>query len=174
MALLDQLTGGDFRSIGQSGQVAAAVLADPALFPELFAGLSHADALVRMRAADATEKVTAARPDLLQPFKVRLLKEIAAIDQKEVRWHVAQMIPRLMLTASERNKAVIILKNYLGDKSGIVRTFSMQALAELAGQDESLKPEIYSLVKHLMRTGTPAMKTRGRKLLKTLQPKLRL
>jgi hypothetical protein len=174
MSLLTKLTGGDFRSIGNSEQVAADVLVNPSLFPELFAGLSDADALIRMRAADATEKVTAARPDLLQSFKPRLLKEIAAINQQEVRWHVAQMIPRLTLTPTERSRAVIILKNYLSDKSSIVKTFSMQALADLAQQNEELKPEIYSLIKMLTRTGTPAMKTRGRKLLKILQPKLNL
>ena len=174
MSLLKKLTGGDFRSKGNSEQVAAEVLLNPALFAELFAGLTDADALIRMRAADAVEKVTAGRPDLLQPFKSHLLKEVAAINQQEVRWHVAQMIPRLTLTSTERSRAVIILKNYLGDKSSIVKTFSMQALAELADQNEGLKPEIYSLIKMLTRTGTPAMKTRGRKLLMALQPKFKL
>ncbi len=168
MSLLDRLTGGDFRSIGDSEQVAADVLTNPSLFPGLFAGLTHPDALIRMRAADATEKVTTARPDLLQPFKPRLLKEVASINQQEVRWHVAQMIPRLALTKSERRKAVDILKSYLSDKSSIVKTFSMQALADLAGQDESLKPEIVPLFKELTRTGTSAMQSRGKKLLKQM------
>ena len=166
MSILNRLNGGDFRSIGDSGQVAADVLVAPSLFAELFAGLTHSNALIRMRAADAVEKVTAARPDLLQPFKSRLLKEVAATNQQEVRWHVALMIPRLALTRSERREAIEILKGYISDKSSIVKTFSMQALADLSQQDESLKPEIISLLEELTRTGTPAMQSRGKKLLK--------
>ncbi len=173
-SILKRLTGGDFRSIGESNQVAADVLANPSLFPELVGGLTHPDALIRMRAADASEKVTAKRPDLLQPFKSYLLKDAAASEQQEVRWHVAQMMPRLALTIPERRKAVIILKNYLNDKSSIVKANSMQALAELAQKDEGLEPEVFSLIKTLTRSGTPAMKKRGKKLLKSLQPKLNL
>jgi hypothetical protein len=168
MNLLERLSGGDFRSIGESEQVAANVLSDPSLFPELFTGLTHPDALIRMRAADAVEKVTATRSDLLQPFKSQFLKQVAAIPQQEVRWHVAQMIPRLALTANERRKAVTILQSYLSDKSSIVKTFSMQALADLAKQDQALKPEILSLLEELIQTGTPAMQIRGRKLLQSL------
>ena len=52
-----------------------------------------------MRAADAVEKITARRPELLRPHKRRLLTELALIPQQEVRWHVAQMLPRLSLSA---------------------------------------------------------------------------
>ena len=171
MSILDRLTGGDFRSIGNSEQVVADVLTNTLLFAELFDGLTHSGALIRMRAADAAEKVTAVRPDLLRPFKSRLLNEVASINQQEVRWHVAQMIPRLALTKSERHKAIGIMRGYLSDKSSIVKTFSMQALADLAEQDKSLEPEIISLLEELTQTGTPAMKSRGRKLLTSLHRK---
>ena len=58
---------------------------------------------LRMRAADAAEKITCRRPDLLVACKQRLLDEIAAVPQQEVRWHVAQMLPRLALTGSSAN-----------------------------------------------------------------------
>ena len=67
--LLRKLTGGDRRSIGNVESVIHAVGKKPALFDVLFGGLSVDDPLVRMRAADAVEKISADQPDLLQPFK---------------------------------------------------------------------------------------------------------
>ena len=62
-----------------------------------------------------------------------------------------------------------ILLGYLEDPSSIVRTFSMQALADLASRDERLLAQVMPLIERLTRTGTPAMRSRGRKLLRQLQ-----
>lgn len=163
--LLLQLTGGDRRSIGRANEVAAAVLADPAKLDELFAGLTHGDPLIRMRAADALEKVSSRRPDLIQTYKSALLGAIADTPQAEVRWHVAQMIPRLALSAVEREVAFALLVGYLGDKSSIVRTFALQAIAELASEDRKLQPMAMIFLEQAIVSGTPAMRSRARKLL---------
>lgn len=63
--LLEKLAGGDCRSIGRSNKVVADVLRNPSLFPGVFAGLLEEDPLIRMRAADAIEKITARIPKLL-------------------------------------------------------------------------------------------------------------
>ena len=68
-SLLKKLSGPDRRSIGRSEEVVAEVLADPSLFGILFDGMLTDDAVLRMRCADAVEKITAQRPDLLQPYK---------------------------------------------------------------------------------------------------------
>jgi hypothetical protein len=126
------------------------------------------DAIVRMRAADAAEKVTSRRPDLLQPYKRKLLAIAGGSDQQEVRWHSALMIPRLKLTAKERAVAVDILFDYLRDHSSIVKTFAMQGLATLASTDPPLRSKILPLLRELTEVGTPAMRARGRKLLQHL------
>jgi len=168
-SLLAQLAGGDRRSIGRSGEVVAEVLHAPSLFKEVFDGLLRSvDPLVRMRAADAVEKITAVHPEYLRPFKRALLEQVAQSAQPEVRWHVAQMIPRLHLSQAERMAAVAILFRYLRDSSRLVRTFSMQALAELAEQDARLRPKVVKLIRSLVKTGSPAVKSRGRKLLTRL------
>lgn len=172
--LLQQLTGGDRRSIGQSEKVTAAVLADPALFSIVFEGMLVDDPLVRMRCADAVEKITEQHPEWLLPHKKTLLRQVAKIEQQEVRWHAAQLFPRLPLTKAERGAVVKILHTYLTDKSGIVRTFAMQALADLAEQDESLRAPVIAQLEELTRTGTPAMQSRGRKLLAQLKKAPRL
>jgi HEAT repeat protein len=167
-AIADKLKGGDRRSLGGSAHAVAAVAKNPALFADLFECLFDNDPVVRMRAADAVEKVTRERTHLLQPWKQPLLEAVALRKEKEVRWHVAQLLPRLNLTSAERETAVAILMDYLADESSIVKTFSMQALADLAAQDKSLLDRVKPLIERLTKTGTPAMRSRGRKLLTRL------
>jgi len=163
--ILKRLRGGDRRSIGNSVEVAADVLANPRLFPDLFNGMLAEDPIVRMRAADAVEKVTVHNPILLNPLKAKLLKRIALIDQQEIRWHAAQLFSRVEWTRPERKRVVEILQNYLTDKSSIVRTCAMQALADIALKDSKLRSSIVKQLQQLTESGTPAMKARGKKLL---------
>jgi hypothetical protein len=168
-AVIDKLRGGDRRSLGESAEAVTAVTKTPALFADLFECLFDDDPMVRMRAADAVEKVTREHPRLLQPWKRPLLETVALRKEKEVRWHVAQLLARLKLTAGERESAIGILMGYLADESSIVKTFSMQALAELAEQDKSLLDQVTPVIERLTQTGTPAMRSRGRRLLKQLR-----
>ena len=168
--VLKKLTGGDRRSIGRVGEVVADVLNDPTLFELVFHGTLSDDPVIRMRSADAVEKITARHPEYLQRYKTKLIQQVAKIEQQEVRWHVAQMIPRLELSEEERAIVVEILLGYLSDKSKIVKTFSMQALADLAEQDASLRSQVIPLLEELTKTGSQAMKSRGRKLLERLSP----
>ena len=167
-ALLRKLAGGDRRSVGRVDEVVAAVRNDATLFAVLFEGMVADDEVVRMRSADAAEKLTVEHPEWLTPFTSRLLGEVAAVEQQEVRWHVAHMIPRLTLSPRERATAVRILLSYLGDRSNIVKVFSMQALADLAGGDATLRDRVVGIIGDMMKTGSPAVKSRGRKLLKRL------
>jgi hypothetical protein len=166
--VLQKLTGGDRRSIGRVSEVVADVFNDPALFEVVFHAMLSDDPIIRMRSADAVEKITARHPEHLQPYKTKLIQQVAKIEQQEVRWHVAQMIPRLELSQEERAVVVGILLDYLNDESKIVKTFSMQALADLAERDASLRSQVIPLLEELTRTGSPAMRSRGRKLLEKL------
>src|SRR5512145_416034 len=100
--LIEMLAGGDLRSIGRSEEVVDAVLADETRFGEVFLGLDSQDPVVCMRAADALEKITARRPELLQPYKAGLIERARRAGQQELRWHAAQMLPRLELDDAER------------------------------------------------------------------------
>jgi hypothetical protein len=166
--IVDQLAGRDRRSLGRANAIGKQILRDPKLFSLIFEAMLHDDPVVRMRAADAIEKVTVIKPELLQKYKGTLLGKVAAQEQQEVRWHVALMLPRLRLTPKERNHAVAILFDYLEDKSSIVKTFAMQGLADFAQHDKQLSARVAPVLMHLTETGTPAMRSRGRKLLKIL------
>jgi hypothetical protein len=170
-SILAKLKGGDRRSIGAANQVAHQVSKTPALFAELIPGLLDTDPVIRMRTADAVEKITRDQPKLLQPWKQLIIDSASTMQNKELRWHAAQLLPRLALSPSEQTEVVDILMNYLEDSSSIVKTFAMQALVDLAinaGPDHELRGQVTPLIERLTRTGTPAMRARGRKLLKLL------
>lgn len=160
------LSGGDRRSIGTANKVAAYVLKNPRTFKELVPCMWSEDPIVRMRAADAAEKVSRRNPKLLQPFKGNLLGLLSEATQQELRWHLAQMIPRLNLSDWQRRRAAERLRRFLKDRSSIVKTFAIQALADLAQDDAVLRTEVCALVDEYARSGTSAMRARCRKLQK--------
>src|SRR5690606_11648494 len=126
--------------------------------------MANQDPVLRMRAADAVEKASRRHPELLQAHKDRLLHEMADIAQIEELWHVVQMMPRLQLDSVDRNQAVTILERFLGDNSQIVRVNAIQALVELGGQDNSLRPRVLQKLEELSADARPAMRARVRKL----------
>jgi HEAT repeat protein len=169
-ALVDLLRGGDRRSVGRVPEVVARVQANPPLFAALVDAMEHGDAVVRMRAADAAEKLTAAKPEWLHPHRDRLMALARTAAQQEVRWHLALMLPRLPLTATERAVLVDTFTRYLDDASSIVRTCAMQGLGDLAGDDHELRARVVPVLRACTERGTPAMRARGRKLLRRLEP----
>jgi hypothetical protein len=58
-----------------------------------------------MRAADAAEKISLKKPQLLAPFKAELLGLAEETAQAELRWHLALMVPRLPLSRAEHERA---------------------------------------------------------------------
>jgi HEAT repeat protein len=150
-------------------RVVEEVSSHPALVGELVAGLVDDDPIVRMRAADALEKVSRGNPALLDPFRDVLLNVAADSEQQEVRWHAAQMLPRLELAPGETEDVIRILLGYLNDRSSIVKVCALHALAELAKDDPRLVSRVRPVVARASRSGTPAMRARGRKLMLMLK-----
>jgi hypothetical protein len=167
--ILSKLRGGDRRSIGKVSEVVAAVQKKPDLFKDLVTGLFDEDPVVRMRAADAMEKISLDNPQSLQPFKTELIRLAQQTQQQELRWHTAQMVPRLKLTPKETATVTDIFFEYLNDKSKIVVTFAMQALSDLALKRVEASARVIRAIEKLSRTGSPAIQSRGKKLLLKLK-----
>jgi len=167
--LLHYLKGADRRSIGRSNTVAALVLEHPRAAGQLVRALWNTDYVIRMRAADALEKASIQKPAIISPFKSELLGLLAEAEQQELRWHLALMVPRLLLTTAERHRAAADLRRYLDDRSSIVKTCALQAIFELSEQDSSLRAEALDLLRTAARSGTAAMRARSRILLKKLK-----
>ncbi len=132
---------------------------------EIMAAMENADPVVRIRAADVAEKVTAVRPQWLAPFRKMLLRLLPRAEQAELRWHLAQMLPRLALSASERRITVQTMFAYLDDQSRIVQTSALQALADLAEDDPVLRRRLVPVLARLARSGPPSVRARARKLI---------
>ena len=162
------LAGGDRRSVGRAELVAAVLRRRPGRLGELIDALDHPDAVVRMRSADAVEKATRDAATLLVPHKRRLLRLLERAPQQEVRWHLAQIVPRLELTKQERVRAVAQLTRYLGDTSNIVRVCALPALADLSQQDGTLRAHVEATARALLRCAAPSLVARSRKVLKQL------
>ena len=167
--ILSRLRGGDRRSIGNVAEVVAAVRKNPDLFKDLVTGLFDEDPVVRMRAADAMEKLSLENPQSLKPYKTELIRLARQTQQQELRWHMAQMIPRLKLAPKEAETVTDIFFDYLRDKSKIVVTFAMQALSDLALKKGAASARMIRAIEELTRTGSPAIQSRGKKLLPKLK-----
>jgi hypothetical protein len=163
------LSGGDRRSIGKVADVIVLIEQHPRRMSSLVRCLWDEDACVRMRAADALEKISRERSPLLKNYKAALLTLLAETTQQEVRWHLALVMPRLLLTQSECRRVADALQSYLEDRSSIVRTFAMQGLADLTTRCASLRSAVVEMIRVHTRSGTPAMRARGRKLLQKLE-----
>ncbi len=160
--------GRDRRSLGRAGLVIALVAADTERFDELFACLGDSDPLVRVRAADAVEKVTRTRPELLARHKRWLLEALPDDSESQVRRHASQMLARLDLTTAEHVRAVAVLTRLLGDGSRFVQTAALDSLAKLATRDDALRPAVRALLTDRLQDGSSAVRARARALLKAL------
>lgn len=164
--ILDRLSVGDRRTTGAANSVAREIVDDPRLFDHVFKGLYATDAGLRMRAADALEKASASNPALLASHTHELLHAIGRIDQQEVQWHVAQMLPRCDLSAAQRREAMTLMEDYFNTaKSNIVRVFSLQAMHDIADQDASLLPTFKKYTQEALKATAHSLRARAHRLL---------
>lgn len=134
------LSGGDPRALHNVDLAVTQVLADPAEVESLFESVFAEDEVVRMRAADALEKVCAERPDLLTALVPRMLTEMAGVDQPSVQWHLAQILGVVDLDESEQESATELLFSYLERSDDwIVANHTLATLAVFARRDPLLR-----------------------------------
>lgn len=161
------LEGGKSCSTSEAVMAAARVLEQPELFPVLFGGLSHERSLTRMRCAYAVSMVADSRPDLLQPHKEAFFDKLAASDNSHLaRACMIRTLPQLKLTEDDISMLKDMLLDFLHSSSSIVKTFSLQMLADFAEHMPGMRAEVMPLIWDASLNGTPAMKARARKLLK--------
>ena len=138
------------------------------MFEAVFDGLFHAEKVVRMRSADVIEKVTQSNHDLLSDYTTIIISILSTTEQQEVCWHMAQIAPRLICNESEENEIIESLKMCLLHKSKIVQVSAMESLATIAVRNDSMLGEVTDMIVKHMESGSPAVQSRGRKLLKRL------
>lgn len=170
LTIYDLLKGHDLRSIGKANEVVKLVTSDPLLFDEVFNGIFHEDKVIRARCADAVEKVAKKYPDYIQKKKKIILKNLPYFNQKEVLWHVALMLGYMKLTAKEMAGASEFLFLWLNkEKSIIVKVMCMQTLADYALKNRNMLKSVIDEIRKQMINGAPAIKARGKNLIKILE-----
>jgi len=155
--IIKMLAEGGLSSNGRVSEVLGIVADQPELFDDLIGAIAHSEPGIRMRASDAVEKITRTQPEYLQPHKRFVLAQVVESSQKEVRWSLAQIVPRLELSPQERSRAAEGLFGLLDDPSKIVQTNALQALVELAWEDDILFPRVKAAVEVLADDSSPAV-----------------
>jgi hypothetical protein len=153
----------------EGAEIAALLLKRPGRTARVVECLWDEDAGVANRAADALERASCRCPALLAPWKDALLGRMADATENKLRWNLALMIPRIPLSPHETERAAAVLRTWLDDRSSIVKTSAMHGLAGLTRWNREMLPEALDMLRILSRSGTPAMRARGRILLKRLE-----
>lgn len=169
--ILDKLTLPVWTKREEIEEVAAEVMRRPALFRGIAELLFHEEAHVQGKAARVLSVIAAHQPRRVQPYKDLLIQEVAHSDHWVARYSFCSTITRLKLTPQDIEQVHKILLSYLDYDSGGVKAGAMQALAELTEIEPALKEEVLPLIESLTQTGTPAMRARGRNVLKKLYKK---
>lgn len=149
---LHMLQGGHPNSLGRTEEVVRAVLADQSRLEELFDTISSEDAVVRLRAGDALEKVCREQPGWFLPHLDHVLGDLGQVEQPSVQWHVAQMMQHLRgdLSSDQRQRATRLLQGYLTSSADwIVLNVTMEILTQWSHRDPALgswlRPELERL-----------------------------
>jgi hypothetical protein len=154
---------------GRAFDAAVMVLEEPHLARQLIECLWDQDEGVAARAADALETVAGEHPQLTRQWKEELLGLLVESQTIKLRWHLGLIVTQMKLTRPECSRVAGVLTGWLDDRSSIVKTCAMQGLAELTLQDPTMKDEVLDLIRELTRSGTPAMRARGRHLIKAME-----
>jgi hypothetical protein len=163
------LAEGDKRTVSHVDEVVRRVLEEPHNLRVLIDCTSPGHEGMAMRAADALQKVHVIQPELLLPYADELVRICLSNPQQEVQWHLAQILPTLQLSSDDIRSLTALLKdNFYGSKSSIVKTFSLQAMADIAERHRRFSTDRDEMIAFALSKGTPAMRSRAKKLIARL------
>lgn len=163
-------TGGHANSLGEVPQVIEIVLHDQHRLEELYNCLFNEDAWVRMRAADALEKICRVHPDWLLPYIDRLAKDFGTSTQPSIQWHMAQIYKQVPLTPAQKQTAIQWLTQRISTKDAdwIVAANAMDTLAQFTKDGSFSTEQLVPLLKIQLQHKSSAVVRRATKILATL------
>lgn len=164
------LLGNDLRTVRQNATVVRTVK-DQDSFDDLFVLVFHHQRPVVIRAVDAVEKVTIDHPEYLQPHKAQLMSVLKSADHKELKWHIAQLMPRLRLSEDELREVRNIFAYWALNKyeSKIVRVNALQGLFDLSLKHPDVKNDVLMAISAMEHDRIPSIQARIRRLRKSLE-----
>ena len=141
--------GGHANSLGRVNEVIEIVLSDASRLDELYACLFDDDAWVRMRAADALEKICRQQPDWLLPYIDKFQEELSTSTQPSIQWHLAQIYEQVSLTDGQQQSAQKWLVGLLSakDVDWIVAANAMDTLVKFTKNGSFAAKNLVKLLK---------------------------
>lgn len=159
------LNSGDLRSIDGVDMVVK-MINSQAEFDALFSCLKNKNRLIVMRTADAIEKITRSTPKYLQKHKVDILHYCSLVQTKELKWHLAQLVTRVMMDNVEFRYVCEILERWAKDKdeSKICRVNALQSLFELHAMHKKNPSSLVQLMTAIEDEDIPSLNARIRQI----------
>lgn len=162
--------GGKSNSLGKVDEVIGLVLNDRPRLEELYECMFAGDAWIRMRAADAFEKVCRQHPEWVEPYIDRFSGELATSTQPSILWHLAQIYGQVALTSAQKRFAISWLKGLLSTKDvdWIVAANAMVTLVQFTKDGSVPMAETVALLKVQRQHKSKAVVRRAEKLMTEL------
>jgi len=162
--------GGKLNSLGRVNDVIELVLQDKSRLDELYACLFNKDAWIRMRAADALEKICREHPEWVRPYIDRMQTELATSTQPSIQWHLAQIYREVDLTAQQKELAIDWLKRLVAtvDVDWIVAANTLETLVQFSQDGSVAGHDVVALLKIQQQHKSKSVVRRATKLLDKL------
>ena len=166
--LLTWLSEGDLRSDGLSSEVAALVLEQPQLLPDLLEGLNASEDVIRGRTADALEKVARTKPEFIVDHLPKLI-HVAQIDQVPmVKMHLAMLFGHLAVYEAHLSELLSGLLFLLEDPSVFTKSWAISSLCTLGRIYPYTRARIVDRIGKHGKSDSIAVRTRVQKALNLL------
>lgn len=139
---------------------------DQESFDELFKLVFHHERVVSLRAMRAVIMVVKMHPEFLQQHAEQILSLLRIPDRKEIKVHIIQLIPMLVLDPVELEHVWNIL-TYLAlnqNEQRTIRVNALQSLYELTGKQPAFAYELHDTINRLMYDHTPSIQAKILKL----------
>lgn len=159
--------GGKSNSLGRVNEVIALVLSDMSRLEELYDTMFHDDAWIRMRAADALEKICRQHPKWIQPYIDRIQNELSESAQPSIQWHIAQIYTQVKLSEHQKAFAIAWLKKLLHSVNvdWIVSANSMDTLAIFTRNGDIDKADLLASVHTQLNHKSKSVVKRAQKII---------
>lgn len=161
------LSGKDLRTLGNSRKVIDSIRGRGD-FEKLFKLMFASERPVAMRASDAVEKITKDHPEYLTGHYPELMELAKHTSNKEMKWHLAQLVTRLDHRSGEFERVWRQLTYWVRNpnESKIVRVNALQGLFDMCSRSKSraIKRSFLRTLMQVERQREPSLLARARVL----------
>ena len=164
------LSGGDRRSIADSGRVRAMVERERSRVKDLVALTDDVDQLVAQRALDLLEKLAHDRTEWVTPYKRVFLGPLAESDRWEIRLQIVRALPLFNWSRRQLQRVEQILLENVRSRQIFVRAWALDGLSRLLDRRPSLRNVVIRHLRAFDRSASKALRARARHVRARLEP----